>query len=700
MFESFFYKNPFCMKIRLLIISFLFYIQLSGQNEIPGVDYRACSTSEKYNEIINKNPIIKALMQQQNNFAQEWTKQNYGKTNATNGKKTISYIIPVVWHVIHNDGPENMTKEAIEYEIAQLNLDYQKLNADISNVHALFSGIVADCEIEFRLARIDPDGNCTEGITRTKSNHTYLMDDPYSVRPSWNTPTRKYLNIWQGKNISFGAGGYAYYPGTVPDEMEGIVLIAQQLGNTVTHEVGHWLNLAHLWGHSNDPQDPANCMEDDEVLDTPNTIGRTGCRDTANSCGSIDNVQNYMEYNFCDLMFTEGQKQRMHAALNSSAGARDYIVSQTNLINTGTADPYDATPICTPIADFNYNKTFLCEGEQVIFSDYSFNATPTSWDWTFNGGTPATSNLQSPSITYNTKGIYSVTYQPGTTNGTGFKQKDSILYVSGFLADYSTAPFSDSFEDLPSFESDWWIIPNANFNWENTTVTSATGNRSIMVQNISNQSTQTTEIISPSFDLTANNYILTYKYAHAKKISGGNDRLLVYYTTNCGKNWSLLKAKLSSTLATAPPTNASFVPTNTQWETDTINLSALNSFNNVKFKFHFRNGGGNNIWLDDVNIDIATSVYETENIKSFSIYPNPTNENAAIFFKLTKDVKQLQIVVKDLLGKEIAPVLKNQFLKQGTYTFNINQQIKLASGIYLIEMIADGNRKIEKLVVN
>ncbi|HRP61580.1 MAG TPA: hypothetical protein PK833_15015, partial [Vicingus sp.] len=160
------------MKIRLLIISFLFYIQLIGQNEIPGVDYRACSTSEKYNEIINKNPIIKALMQQQNNFAQEWTKQNYGKTNATNGKKTISYIIPVVWHVIHNDGPENMTKEAIEYEIAQLNLDYQKLNADISNVHALFSGIVADCEIEFRLARIDPDGNCTEGITRTKSNHT------------------------------------------------------------------------------------------------------------------------------------------------------------------------------------------------------------------------------------------------------------------------------------------------------------------------------------------------------------------------------------------------------------------------------------------------------------------------------------------------------------------------------------------------
>ena len=182
--------------------------------------------------------------------------------------------------------------------------DFQKLNASISGVHPLFAGITADCEIEFRLARIDPDGNCTEGITRTKSTHTYLMDDPYTVRPSWNTPSRKYLNIWQGTQISFGAGGYAYYPGTVPDDMEGIVLIAQQLGNTVTHEVGHWLNLAHLWGNSNDPQDPNNCFDDDDVIDTPNTIGRTGCRDTANSCGSIDNVQNYMEYNFCDLMFT------------------------------------------------------------------------------------------------------------------------------------------------------------------------------------------------------------------------------------------------------------------------------------------------------------------------------------------------------------------------------------------------------------
>lgn len=699
MFESFFYKNPFSMKIQLLMISFLFYIQLIGQNEIPGVDFRACSTSEKYNSIINNNPIIKALMDQQSNFAQEWTKLNYGKNNST-GKKTISYVIPVVWHVIHDDGPENMSKAAIENEIAQLNLDYQKLNSDLSNVHPLFSGIVADCEIEFRLARIDPDGNCTEGITRTKSTHTYLMDDPYAVRPSWNTPTRKYLNIWQGKNISFGAGGYAYYPGTVPDDMEGIVLIAQQLGNTVTHEVGHWLNLAHLWGHSNDPRDPANCFEDDEVFDTPNTIGRTGCRDTANSCGSIDNVQNYMEYNFCDLMFTEGQKQRMHAALNSTAGARDYIVSQANLVNTGTADPYEVNPICTPIADFNFDKKFICEGEQVNYSDYSINAIPTSWSWTFNGGTPAVSNNQNPSITYNSKGIYSVTYQPSTINGTGFKQKDSVIYVSGFFADYSAIPFTDSFEDISEFETNWWIISNAQNNWENSPLASASGNRSIMVKNWLNQSTQTTEIISPSYDLSANNHVLTYKYAYAKKTTGGNDRLLIYYTTNCGKNWSLLRAKLSSTLVTAPPTDVNFVPSSLEWKTDTVDLSSLSSFNNVKFKYHFRNGGGNNIWLDDINIDIPTSINEIRDVLNYTIYPNPTNESAIISFQLSKDINQLQISIKDLLGKEIITVIKNQHFKQGKYTIGIDQQRKLSKGIYLIDFITDGKHSVQKLVIN
>lgn len=692
------------MKNTLSIIAILFCYQLVAQNGIPGIDYRMCSTAEKYNDIIKKNPLINVLMERQNKFAEDWTKNNYGKVKVNaNGKKVVSYIIPVVWHVIHNDGPENISKATIESEIAQLNEDFQKLNASIANVHPLFAGITADCEIEFRLARIDPDGNCTEGITRTKSTHTYLMDDPYSIRPSWNTPTKKYLNIWQGTQISFGAGGYAYYPGTVPDDMEGIVLIAQQLGNTVTHEVGHWLNLAHLWGNSNDPQDPNNCFDDDQVGDTPNTVGQTGCRDTANSCGSIDNVQNYMEYNFCDLMFTEGQKQRMHAALNSASGARDYIVNPTNLINTGTADPYNTNPICTPVAGFNYNKTYLCEGEQVSFIDNSFNATPTSWDWTFFGGTPSTSNIQNPIITYNTKGIYSVIHQPGTTTGTGYHEKNDIIYVSGINADYSVLPYSESFENLTTYNDEWLVIENAANNWQNVSTTGFTGIRSVMVNNLNNASTEISELVSPSYDLTTNpSYTLTFKYAYAQKLSGGNDRLVIYYSSNCGKSWSILRTKIGASMATAPKTNNFFVPTPTQWREEIIDLTSLSHLNNVKFKFYVKNSGGNNVWLDDINIDISatTGFNENVNLSNYVIYPNPTSGSAVVTYTISKDVKKLSITLKDLLGKEITSIINSQSFKAGKYTLSIDQGNRLSKGVYLVDFNMDGVISTKKLIVN
>lgn len=681
-------------------------IGFSQEQEVSGIDYRSCSTSERYNEIIAKNPIIKQLMDRQNNFAQEWTKNNYGKTTIdANGKKTITYIIPVVWHVIHNDGPENISKAAIQNEIAELNKDFQKLNSDINNVHPLFAGITADCQIEFRLARLDPNGNCTEGITRTKSTLTYAMDEivKETIRPSWNTPTIKYLNIWQGTKISFDAGGYAFYPGTTTDETEGIVLIAQQLGNTVTHEVGHYLNLPHLWGDSNDPQDPNNCFDDDQVADTPNTIGRTGCLATASSCGSIDNVQNYMEYNFCDLMFTEGQKQRMHAALNSPIGARDILCSQANLINTGTADPYDANPICTPIANFNYNKKFICEGQQVSFTDNSFNATPTLWNWTFNGGTPSSSNIQNPTITYNTKGVYSVINEPGTTTGSGYHKKDSIIIVSSINADY-ILPYSEGFENTVNFTNNWFSFGTAANNWEHTTSVSYSGNNCIKINNITNNSSTITELISSTFDLSAiPNPKINWKSAYAKKLSGGNDQLIVYSSVDCGSTWQIVGIKSANVLSSAPATNSPFIPADTtQWkEHDLVFNASLAASSNVKLKFYFKSNGGNNFYLDDINLisDISTQITEQSPIEFINIFPNPSSENTTLTYLLSSNVKSLKITLKDVLGKEVTTIVNDHSFSAGKYTLTVDQGKKLAPGLYFIEFNADENIRLEKLIV-
>ncbi len=685
------------MRFLILIFACCGFLTLSSQEHIDTF----CSSTERNNEALSKNPNLELLKQQQNEFAWEYTEKHYGKSNQT-GKKTITYIIPVVWHILHNNGPENVDKSVIEAEIAALNEDFRKLNSDISNVHPAFAGIAADCEIEFRLARLDPNGNCTEGIVRTQSNITYAMEEEAKfISPAWNTA--KYFNIWMGISIAGGAGGYAYYPGWAPSqEQEGIVLRYQQLGNTVTHEVGHWLNLPHCWGSTNTPQDPDNCNYDDDVADTPNTVGQTGCLATASSCGSLDNVQNYMEYNFCSVMFTEGQKMRMHAALNSSMGLRDNLWTPSNLIETGVADPYELNPICTPLADFTFNKRFVCIGDQVTFQDDSYNATPTGWNWTFEGGTPYYSSIASPTITYDTAGIFNVTYEPFTTNGSGFNSKEKLIIVSSLFANYAI-PFSEGFETPSTIENEWVVITTANNGWENSSIASATGSNCMMINNFDNEASQIAELISPAFDLTTlSNPRLDYKWAFAKKNSSSNDQFVVYYSDDCGSSWTVLSAKIGTNLETAPMNASPFVPQNTsEWDSTSIDLSSIANETNVRFKFRLRNNKGNNLFLDDVNLkgDISTSIQPFNPIHSIAIYPNPMNENTVIAFNLKNNVNNLNIVLRDVLGNEVTRIVNNTNFSAGKYTLAIDKEKKLSSGLYFIEFNADNHIETEKLIV-
>ncbi len=689
----------------LLLASGLY---VSAQQGIAGVDYRACSAAEKNNELEANNPHLKQIRQEAHEWALEWTKNHYGEviTDAT-GKKTILYVMPVVWHIVHDNGPENISKATIDAEMAKLNEDYQKLNADIVNAHAAFAGIAADVQIEFRLARLDPDGNCTEGITRTVSDKTYAMDESAKFvagAQSWNRNGRYYMNIWLGQAIGSGAGGYAFYPGNVPMNQDGIVLRAAQLGNTVTHEVGHWLNLAHMWGSTNDPGLTSNCSSDDGVADTPNTMGQTGCAEGTSSCGSVDNVQNYMDYNFCDVMFTEGQKSRMHAALNSDTGKRMTMVSNSNRQLTGTDDPYEWNPVCTLVgADFLYNKEYICEGEQVTFEDYNtYNGTPTQWDWTFTGGTPNASSLENPTITYNTAGVYGVTYSPG--NGAGWATpavKNNIITVSSINADF-IIPVVEGFENTTSFNNEWTIYTESGNSWQNTTTGSYTGNRSVRVLNYTNSINDYTELISPSYDLTAlNNPFMEFKWAFARKTTGGNDQLIVYYSLDCGNSWTIKSVQAGASMATtATTTNGSWIPSGTaDWKTKTIDFSSLANESNVRFKFRFKNNGGNNIYLDDINIDGTVGITHQDKINNLKVYPNPMNESAVISFNLKNNVNNLNIVLRDVLGNEVTRIVNNQSFSAGKYTLAIDKEQKLSSGLYFIEFNADNSIQTEKLIV-
>ena len=261
----------------------------------------------------------------------------------------FSKTIPVVVHIIYNDSYSNISDAQVNSALTAINEDFNAANSDFNNVISEFSSIKSDIGISFILASLDPNGNPTSGITRTESDFTDYADENVKSLIMWDTDM--YLNIWVVDNIESGAGAYAYYPGTAPNGAEGIVCRHSQFGTigtssnynfdstTMTHEIGHYLNLAHTWGDSNDAGENVNCNYDDGVSDTPNTIGTLyGCNTNQNTCGSLDNVQNYMDYSDCTNMFSNGQRSRMHAALHSSIGGRINLWQYDNLIATGIVD--------------------------------------------------------------------------------------------------------------------------------------------------------------------------------------------------------------------------------------------------------------------------------------------------------------------------------------------------------------------------
>ena len=253
------------------------------------------------------------------------------------------YKITVVVHVVHNPATpsEKISAAQVNSQIAVLNRDYRGTNSDKSKVPAVLRrALLADPMVEFALATKDPDGKPTNGITYTETHQTSFGDSGNPVKttakggiPPWDT--KKYLNIWV---CTLGGGllGYAQFPGG-PAKSDGVVILNTafgtngsatapfNLGRSATHEIGHFLNLHHIWG------DLPNCNGDDMVADTPGaeapnfgkpTWPHISCSNGPNG----DMFMNYMDYVDDDsmLMFTPGQVSRMQATLD---GPRKSLVT-------------------------------------------------------------------------------------------------------------------------------------------------------------------------------------------------------------------------------------------------------------------------------------------------------------------------------------------------------------------------------------
>ena len=696
----------------LLTVLLLSYDAVS-QDKSSEHQVKPCGTTEYQEELFQKHPQLRVLQQQIEEQQTAWIEE-YKNTLGT--QRGVVYTIPLVFHVIHVGGVENISDSQIFNAVDLLNRDFRKLNSSVNNVHSSFQGITADIEIEFALATKAPDGTCFNGITRTFSSTTedgsggqqasavVAGNDVYNG--TW--PGNSYLNIFV-VNYANGAAGYTSYPSTNTGMTNGIWILHGYVGSigtgtpnratALTHEVGHWLNLRHTWGNSNTPGEAGNCNSDDGVSDTPNTTGWTSCNVNGITCdginkplGTVDNVENYMEYAYCSKMFTEGQKTRMRAAITNTTGGRNNIWTTTNLNQVGANGNLVACK-----ASFEADRVIICAGETVDFSDLSYHNI-SGWNWSFSGGLPASSTQQNPSVTYNTPGTYDVSLQ--ASDGTNQVTSTKSAYIIVLPATGRTAPFSEGFETMTTLPNDdWYVINSFSQDFEITSLAAASGTKSLYLNNANGIAGTKNEFLSTTIDLSGvAGVTLSFKYAFAKKNGDNMDAIQVLVSKDCGENW-LVRRNISTTqITTAPNTTSNFIPGTSDWQTISItNIASSYLVPNFKFKIVYTNGGGNNLYLDDINLDVALGVKEqyNKNISQLSVFPNPTSESAFVVFSLAEN-SETRVTLLDMLGREVA-LVANGILSTGEHQFQVNRN-GLAGGVYLIKAEANGEQIVKKVI--
>ena len=616
------------------------------------------------------------------------------------------YIIPVVFHIIHNNGPENISDEQIYDAVRILNEDYNLENDDWDNVNPAFVGIVADVNVEFRLAQKDPSGNCSKGITRTLSTLTNAGDQSMKDLIQW--PRNRYLNVWVAASAD-GAAGYTYRPGAVSFNPagDGIVMLHTYTGSigtssvgrsrALTHEVGHWINLSHTWGNSNEPGLAENCSGDDNVSDTPNTIGWTVCNLSGSSCGSpIDNVENFMEYSYCSKMFTNGQATRMIAALNSSTAQRNQLWQASNLTFTGVS----ATPLLCS-AEFSSDERIICAGSTVNFADESFNSV-SSRSWSFPGGEPSTSEELDPEVTYTLPGTYPVTLT--VSDGSTTLTSETINYITVLSDPGLLVPVSEGFESLTSIPGGDWTVVNANMDntFAITELAAFSGSKSVRIVNSSSMAGRVDELVSSTYDMSgADGISISFRYAFARRTSTNDDRLRLLVSNNCGATWSVRKQLRGTVdLSTAPTTSGSFAPNSGEWGfTQSSAMSDIYHVSNFRFKFEFESDGGNNVYIDDININ-GTPVGVDEMVlggaQTLTVVPNPASFAAQAVFTINGQ-ERVAIDLLDVTGREVRS-LKQGVMSTGEQRLDI-PLAGLNAGIYFLRLKSGGTQEVARFVV-
>ncbi len=726
-----------------LLFCFLFSFAALAQQ-------RNCSSMENLEYRKQQNPLLESKMLQIEAYTQAKIQQM--QENRITGS-IIS--IPVVVHVIYSNSNENISDAQIQSQIDVLNEDFRRTNSDANNTWSQ----AADTQIEFCLASVDPSGNATNGITRKSSstsswgtNDAMKKSSQGGVNP-WDAS--QYLNMWVC-NIGGGILGYAQFPGGSAstdgvvigpnyfgssDKGSGFYLSSPfNLGRTTTHEVGHFLNLRHIWGDG-------GCSVDDFVSDTPaSDAANYGCATSHVSCGSTDMVQNYMDYSddSCMNLYTQGQKDRMRTIL-LPGGSRASLGASTKCDGGGS------TPTCSDGIQNGTETGIDCGGScapcQTACSDNEVNVSitfdnypeETSWSLTNAGGSTvasgsySTSNADGSTVTEDLclpdgcytftindaygdgiccsygNGSYSVTGSTGSlASGGSFSSSEATEFCLGG----NPAPTcSDGFQNGDEtgvdcggssctpcstgggtdvlhqgyFETGWdgWSDGGSDCARYSGS-RSYEGSYSIYIRDNSGTASAMT---SPSFNLISYNQVEIEFYFYSYSMESGEDFWVRFYN---GSSWSTVAAYARGT---------SFNNNAFYSATVVLDASQYNFASNSQFRFQCDASANNDlIYIDQVTITGIESgskgkgnslellrTLDTGNglDQDFAIYPNPVKGNT-LFIK-SFDAQDSTYRIVNMIGQTIL---------KGNLTKEINVAT-LKSGMYFIE-VNDGEETVTK----
>lgn len=324
---------------------------------------RNCGSEAYKTRLIQNNPAVAQSIQAAELQIQKTLQQNkLVARRDTSANELIN--IPVVVHVLYNNADQNISDAQIQSQLTALNNDFSNQNNDKVNRPAVFNNVAADARIRFCLAQVSPDGRPVSGIVRKQTSMSvFSADDAVKNKmrggdDAWDS--KKYLNIWVC-NLGGRTLGYASLPGG-PAELDGVVIgfdVFGTVGNlrplfnkgrTLTHEVGHWLGVKHIWGDTE--------CGDDEVDDTPRQRtynfgcpsfpSISACSETADG----DMFMNFMDFSndACMNMFTIEQKKRMRALFATGNLRNSFLASfacDSNLVQAG---PVAVDTVPAPVA--------------------------------------------------------------------------------------------------------------------------------------------------------------------------------------------------------------------------------------------------------------------------------------------------------------------------------------------------------------